>query len=84
MTNADDNFLDRWSRRKTEARQGLRRKAEPVATLEPEPVDMPEAISHWIEGFVETHHTEQKFKKRRRDEVSQQEHKFGSIPTPLL
>ena len=34
-----------------------------------EKVPMPEALIAWVRGFVETHHVEEDFKKRRRDRV---------------
>ena len=38
---------------------------------------LPNDLAVWMEGFVEAHHVEQEFKKRRRDKVSVEEHKFG-------
>jgi hypothetical protein len=34
-----------------------------------EKVPMPEGLRAWVADFVETHHTEEEFKKRRRDRV---------------
>ena len=45
-----------------------------------EKVAMPEAVAALVQAFVEEHHVEQKFVKRRRDEVNQEEQKFGKEP----
>lgn len=45
-----------------------------------EPVEMPKGVAGWISSFVDEHHVEQTFKKRRRDEVKIEEHKFGQEP----
>lgn len=45
-----------------------------------EPIVMPEGLAAWINAFVEEHYTEEKFKKRKRDEVDLEEHKFGQEP----
>lgn len=45
-----------------------------------EPVEMPKGVALWIGGFVEAHHVERTFRKRRRDEVKVEEHKFGQEP----
>lgn len=42
-----------------------------------EPVAMPQSLFALISAFVEEHHVEQKFKKRKRDEVKLEDHKFG-------
>lgn len=42
-----------------------------------EPVPMPPSVFALISEFVDEHHVEQKFKKRKRDEVKLEEHKFG-------
>ncbi len=34
-------------------------------------------LLEWLEAFVAAHYTETEFKKRRRDRVDQEEHKFG-------
>ncbi|RMF02916.1 MAG: DUF3305 domain-containing protein [Alphaproteobacteria bacterium] len=49
-----------------------------------EPVPMPEPIIAWIQGFIDEHHQEEKFKKRRRDEVDLEEHKFGQEPIVVV
>ena len=41
---------------------------------------MPKGVAGWISSFVDEHHVEQTFKKRRRDEVKIEEHKFGQEP----
>ena len=41
---------------------------------------MPPAIFEWIRAFVQEHHVEQQFKKRKRDKLNQEEHKFGKDP----
>ena len=45
-----------------------------------EKVPMPAAIYEWIKAFVSEHHKEQTFKKRRRDKLDIEEHKFGKSP----
>lgn len=45
-----------------------------------EPVPMPDALVAWISAFVEEHYREEKFKKRRREEVDLEEHRFGQEP----
>ena len=45
-----------------------------------EKVAMPEAIAAFIQAFVEEHHVEEKFIKRRRDRLDLEEQKFGKSP----
>jgi hypothetical protein len=45
-----------------------------------EQVPMPPAIAVWLAEFVQTHHVEEVFRKRKRDKVDVQEHKFGQEP----
>lgn len=45
-----------------------------------EKVAMPEGVAALIQAFVEEHHVEEEFKKRRRDEVNMEEQKFGKTP----
>lgn len=45
-----------------------------------EKVAMPEGVAALIQAFVEEHHVEEQFKKRRRDEVDIEELKFGKTP----
>jgi len=45
-----------------------------------EPVAMPPELFALVNDFVEQHHREEKFKKRKRLEVKQEEHKFGQEP----
>ncbi len=45
-----------------------------------EKVAMPDAVAAFIQAFVEEHHVEQEFKKRRRDRVDLEEQKFGKSP----
>lgn len=45
-----------------------------------EPVAMSNTLISWVRAFVETHHVEEKFRKRRRDEVKLEDHKFGQEP----
>ncbi len=45
-----------------------------------EKVAMPEGIAVLIQAFVEEHHVEEEFKKRRRDKVDLGEQKFGKTP----
>ena len=40
-------------------------------------VGLPEPLGDWMARFVEAHHRPEEFKKRRRDKVSMEEHKFG-------
>lgn len=42
-----------------------------------EPVAMPQSLFALIKEFIDEHHVEQKFKKRKRDEVKIEDHKFG-------
>ena len=45
-----------------------------------EPVPMPQSVIALIAEFIGEHHVEQQFKKRQRDEVKLEEHKFGQEP----
>ena len=45
-----------------------------------ESVPMPEPILAWMQDFVDQHHVEEKFVKRKRDKVKIEEHKFGQEP----
>lgn len=45
-----------------------------------ERVAMPEDIERAIKDFVEHYHTEEEFKKRRRDKPRVEDHKFGKEP----
>jgi hypothetical protein len=41
---------------------------------------MPAELFALVSDFVDKHHVEEKFKKRKRDEVKLEEHKFGQEP----
>lgn len=45
-----------------------------------EPVPMPEAIAAWVRAFVNTHHVDEPFKKRKRKRYKDQELNFGKPP----
>lgn len=45
-----------------------------------EKVAMPEGVAALIQAFVEEHHVEAVFKKRRRDKLDVEELKFGKTP----
>ncbi|MEC9368269.1 MAG: DUF3305 domain-containing protein [Pseudomonadota bacterium] len=45
-----------------------------------EPVPMPEAMVEWLADYIAEHHVEEKFKKRKRDEVKIEDYKFGQEP----
>lgn len=45
-----------------------------------EPVAMPEPLAEWLAAFVEEHHVEEVFRKRQRDKINPDEHKFGKEP----
>lgn len=45
-----------------------------------EPVAMPPELFALVSNFVEEHHVEEKFKKRKRSEVKLEEHNFGQEP----
>lgn len=45
-----------------------------------EAVAMPEGVREWIVQFIETHHQEETFIKRKRDKVKVEDHKFGKEP----
>ncbi len=45
-----------------------------------EKVEMPEPIAAFIQAFVEEHHIEEEFIKRRRDRLNVEEQKFGKSP----
>jgi hypothetical protein len=45
-----------------------------------EKVAMPEGVAALIQAFVEEHHVEEEFKKRRRDKLDVEEQKFGKTP----
>jgi len=43
-------------------------------------VAMPEAVVEMVEAFIAQHHVEEKFRKRKRDEVDISQEKFGKEP----
>jgi len=45
-----------------------------------EKVAMPEAVAAFIQAFVEQHHVEEEFIKRRRDRLNTEDQKFGKTP----
>ena len=45
---------------------------------------MSEELRDWMQQYVDEHHTEQEFKKRKRDKVKVEEHKFGQEPLIVL
>lgn len=45
-----------------------------------EAVPMPEGLAAWVQAFVDEHHVDEEFKKRRRDRLDLQELKFGKEP----
>ncbi|MBX2805004.1 MAG: DUF3305 domain-containing protein [Hyphomicrobiales bacterium] len=45
-----------------------------------EKVAMPEELASLVQAFVEEHHVEEVFKKRRRDKLDVEEQKFGKTP----
>lgn len=45
-----------------------------------EKVAMPEEVAALIQAFVDRHHVEEEFKKRKRDKLDVEEQKFGKIP----
>lgn len=45
-----------------------------------EKLAMPEPVAAFIQAFVELHHAEEPFKKRRRDKLDVEEQKFGKNP----
>lgn len=45
-----------------------------------EKVAMPEEVAALIQAFVEEHHVEAEFKKRKRDQVDISQQKFGKMP----
>jgi hypothetical protein len=49
-----------------------------------EPVRMPPELVAWVDQFVQKYRTEQTFKKRKRDEVSLEDHTFGQEPIVVV
>ena len=49
-----------------------------------ESVPMPALIAQWVCDFIDTHHIEEVFKKRQRNKVDIEEHKFGQEPIVSL
>lgn len=45
-----------------------------------EAVAIPEAIHRWLADFVDEHHVEEEFRKRKPDRVKVEDHKFGQEP----
>jgi len=43
-------------------------------------IEMPDEIFEWVKIFVDEHHKETKFKKRKNVQVNMEEHKFGQEP----
>ncbi|MGI9407852.1 MAG: DUF3305 domain-containing protein [Hyphomicrobiaceae bacterium] len=41
---------------------------------------MPDTLIAWVQRFVDRHHVDEKFVKRKRDEVRMEDHKFGKDP----
>lgn len=49
-----------------------------------ERVAMPDPVVAWLANFVDQHHVDERFIKRRRDKVKLEEHKFGQEPLAEL
>lgn len=45
-----------------------------------EKVAMPEVVAAFIQAFVEEHHIDEEFIKRKRDKLKLEEQKFGKVP----
>lgn len=45
-----------------------------------EPIRMPEPLAQWVAEFVADHHVDEQFKKRKRDDVNIEAHRFGQEP----
>jgi len=45
-----------------------------------EPVPMPPGLVAWTQAFIDEHHVEREFKKRRRDKADPEATKFGKEP----
>lgn len=45
-----------------------------------EPLAMPQTLIAWVDRFVEHHHVEEKFIKRKRDKLDLKDHRFGKEP----
>ncbi len=45
-----------------------------------EKLPMPEAVAAFVQAFVELHHEDEPFRKRRRDRLDTEEQKFGKQP----
>ena len=45
-----------------------------------EKIAMPEAVAAFVQAFVEEHHVDVEFIKRRRDRLNTEEQKFGKTP----
>lgn len=45
-----------------------------------ERIPMPPVMIEWVQAFVDAHHVERKFVKRKRDRVELDERKFGNEP----
>lgn len=43
-------------------------------------VPMPEPLIAWVQRFIDRHHVDEKFVKRKRQEVRLEDHKFGQEP----
>ena len=49
-----------------------------------ERVAMPEPVLAWMQNFIDQHHVEEKFIKRKRDKVKVEDYKFGQEPLAEL
>lgn len=45
-----------------------------------ERVPMPDPVLAWMKDFIEQHHVEEKFIKRKRDKIEIEDYKFGQEP----
>lgn len=48
-----------------------------------EAVPMPEAMIAWVQKFIDTHHVDEPFKKRKRKDYKEEPMRFGKVLHPI-
>lgn len=48
-----------------------------------EPVPMPESMAAWLQNFIDQHHVDEPFKKRKRKDYKEEAPKFGKVLHPI-
>lgn len=48
-----------------------------------EPVPLPEGMIAWLQSFIDQHHVDEQFKKRKRKDYKEEKPKFGKVLHPI-